>query len=348
METTNYLSLPAIAEFINAYEDKPTAENVKIMVSGILTYAFDSNDGWVLKWQEDEENNQSNCFIVRVAGEDRSLHTIVKVIHDKSAPIQDDWDQSVPRLLSAPLPNERCWAILIRGLKVRLYEYHRDQDAEHRLVPCDFKVKDKTKQTVHIRKNADAVNNILTGIPNQVPQPLDEYEHGSMTPNDSTTDDTDESKFSLPPTLENTPASGACVESSSEDPPTEASEEKTPTQSEPVSEPEAAAQTKAATQVDTTTSQTKRTPEVNGTPAKTTPQAAITPQAKAALLAKAAAGLKSGTPTNVSSQVKPAAGVKSGTQNKASLLAKGVSGMKPTPKPKPATGVEGLGQTATE
>ncbi|OQE16911.1 hypothetical protein PENFLA_c026G01386 [Penicillium flavigenum] len=346
MEMTNYLSLPAIAEFINAYEDKPTAENVKIMVSGILTYAFDSNDGWVLKWQEDQENNQSNCFIVRVVGEDRSLHTIVKVIHDKFAPIQDDWDQSVPRLLSAPLPNERCWAILIRCLKVRLYEYHRDQDAEHRLIPCDFKVKDKMKQTVHIRKNADAVNNILTGIPNQVPQPLDEYEHGSMTPNDSTADDTNGSKVSLPEILENTPAPGAYVESSSEDPPTEASEEKTPTQPEPVTE--AAAQTKTATQVDTTTSQAKRTTEVNGTQAKATPQAGITPQAKAALLAKAAAGLKSGTPANVSSQVKPAAGVKSATQNKASLLAKGVSGMKLTPKPKPATGVEGVGQTATE
>jgi hypothetical protein len=348
METTNYLSLPAIAEFINAYEDKPTAENVKIMVSGILTYAFDWNDGWVLKWQEDEENNQSNCFIVKVAGEDRSLHTIVKVIHDKSAQIQDDWDQSVPRLLSAPLPNERCWAILIRGLKVRLYEYHRDQGAEHRLVPCDFKVKDKMRQTVHIRKNADAVNNILTGIPNQVPQPLDEYEHGSMTPNDSTTDDTNGSKFSLPATLENTPASGAHVESSSENPPTEASEEKTPTQPEPVTEFEAAAQPKTAAQVDTTTSQTKRTTEANGTQPKSTPQAGITPQAKAALLAKAAAGLKSGTPANVSSQVKPAAGVKSAAQSKASLLAKGASGMKLTPKPKPATGVEGMGQTATE
>ena len=348
METTNYLSLPAIAEFINAYEDKPTAENVKIMVSGILTYAFDSNDGWVLKWQEDQENNQSNCFIVRAVGEDRSLHTIVKIIHDKSAPIQDDWDQSVPRLLSAPLPNERCWAILIRGLKVRLYEYHRDQDAEHRLVPCDFMVKDKMKQTVHIRKNADAVNNILTGIPNQVPQPLDEYEHGSMTPNGSTTDDTNGSKVSAPDTLENTPASGAYVESSSENPSTEASEEKTPTQPEPVTEPEAAALTKTATQVDTTTSQPKRTPEANGTQAKTTPRAGITPQAKAALLAKAAAGLKSGTPANVSSQVKPAAGVNGATQNKASVLVKGVSGMNLTPKPKPVTGVKGLGQTATD
>ncbi|CAG7955523.1 unnamed protein product [Penicillium nalgiovense] len=342
METTNYLSLPAVAEFINAYEDKPTAENVKIMVSGILTYAFDSNDGWVLKWQEDEENNQSNCFIVRAIGEERSLHTIVKVIHDKSAPIQDDWDRSVPRLLSAPLPNERCWAILIRGLKVRLYEYHRDQDPEHRLVPCDFKVKDKMKQTVHIHKNADAVNNILTGIPSQVPQPLDEYEHGSMTPNDSTTDDTNGSKVSLSATLENTPASGAYVESSSEDPPTEVNEDKTPTQAEPVTEPEAAAQTKTATQVDTTTRQTKRTAEANGTQAKTIPQAGITPQAKAA------AGLKSGTPANVASQVKPAAGVKDATQTKASLLTKGVSGVKLTPKPKPATGVQGLGQTATD
>lgn len=340
--TTNYLSLAAIAEFITAYETKPNAENARIMVSGLLTYAFDSNDGWVLKWQEDEENNHSNCFIVRAVGEGRSLHAIVKVILDPSGSIKDNWDQSVPRLISAPLPSERCWAILIRGIKVRLYEYHRDQKPDDRLVPCDFKIADKIKHALHIRKNADAINNLLTSIPNQVPHPLEEGEHGNPAPNDSATDIATESQVSLDATLETVPTSGAYVESSSEDPPTEASEDKTPTEAEPVTEHEVATQAKTAIEADTTTSQTKRTTEANG------PQAKITPQAQAALLAKAAAGIKGTT------QVKPAAGVKSGTQAKstnqakAALLAKGVSGMKITPKIKPANVTEVVGQTGTD
>ncbi|KAJ5592848.1 hypothetical protein N7537_009752 [Penicillium hordei] len=355
METiANYLSLPAIAEFITAYETKPSAENAKIMVSGLLTYAFDSNDGWILKWQEDEENNHSNCFIVRAVGEDRSLHAIVKVILDPTGLIKDNWDESVPRLISAPLPSERCWAILIRGIKVRLYEYHRDQKPDDRLVPCDFKIADKKKHAVHIRRNADAINNLLTSIPNQVPRPLEEGEHGNPAPNDSATDIATESQVSLDDTLETVPTSGAYVESSSEDPPTEASkekkptsEDKTPIEAEPVTEHEAAIQTKTAIVADTTTSQTKRTTEANGTQAK------ITSQAKAALLAKAAAGIRSTTQAKTATQAKPAAGIKTAiqaktvTQAKATLLARGVSGMKITPKIKPANVTEVVGQTGT-
>ncbi|KAJ5816748.1 hypothetical protein N7447_008981 [Penicillium robsamsonii] len=337
----NYLSLPAIADFINAYEDKPTAENAKIMVSGLLTYAFDSNDGWILKWQEDEENNHSNCFIVRATGEDRALHTIVKIVLDASAPIQETWDQQVPRLLNAPIPSERCWALLIRGLKVCLYEYHRDQEPGYRLVPCDFTIKDKKKQSIHIRKHADAVNNIFTSIPAQVPQPLDYGEYGSPAANDSSADMTDGSKASLDETILTVPTSTTLLEPSSEDPPAMASEDKTPTKADPVTEREAAAQDKTVTRLDTTTSQTKHTTGANGTQAK------ITTQAKAAFLAKAAAGAKSAI------QVKSAAGVKNATQPKttqakAALLAKGVSGIKLTPKVKPTPGAEVVGHPATD
>lgn len=335
--TTNYLSLPAIAEFITAYETKPTAENAKIMVSGLLAYAFDSNDGWVLKWQEDEENNHSNCFVVRAVGEDRSLHTIVKVILDPAGSIKDKWDQSVPRLSSAPLPSERCWAILIRGIKVRLYEYHRDQEPDDRLVPCDFKLADKTRHAVHIRKNADAINNLLTSIPNQVPLPLEEGEHGNPSLNDCATDIATESQVSLDATLENVSTSGAYVESSSEDPPTEASEErtptsedKTPTVAEPVAENEAATQARTATKVDTTTSQPKCTTE-----------------AKAAILARAAAGAKS-TQAKTGAGVKNGTQAKTGSQAKAALLAKGVAGMKITPKVKPANVTEVVRHTDTD
>ncbi|CAI7574912.1 unnamed protein product [Penicillium glandicola] len=361
---TNYLSFPAIAEFINAYEEKPTAENHKIMVSGLLTYAFDSNEGWVLKWQDDEENNHSNCFIVKATAEAKILHTVVKVILDRSASIQQNWDQSVPRLIGAPLPNERCWAILIRGLKVRLYEYHRDQKDDYRLVPCDFKIHDKIKHAIHLRKNADAVNNIFTSIPGQVPQPLDD-DHNGLAELDVIADNINGLKATSDATTETVPAPGMYLESSSEDPPTGASEDKTPTEAEPVTELEAPAQAKTPTQVDTTTAQTKNTTRANGTQAKivsqvkpaagikSATQAGITPQAKAALLAKAAAGAKSTTQAKTVSQVKPAAGVKSATQAgstpqaKAALLAKAAAGIKSTPKVKPASGIEVAGQTAT-
>ncbi|KAJ5210439.1 hypothetical protein N7491_010246 [Penicillium cf. griseofulvum] len=327
---SSYLSLPAIADFINAYEDKPTAENARIMVSGLLTYAFDSNDGWVLKWQEDEENNHSNCFIVKATGENRALHAIVKIVLDTSAPIQENWDQQVPRLISAPIPTERCWAILIRGLKVRLYEYHRDQAPDYRLVPCDFKVKDKTKQSVHIRKNVDAVNSVFIGIPGQVPEPLNEGENGSPAANESSAGMTDDPKAAPDDTPVTVPASAACPEPSSENTPAEVSENKAPTKAKPVTERETTVQAKTAIQLDTTASQPKRTTGANGT------QAMITTQAKAA------------------TQVKPAAGVMSATQAKATpqakaaLLAKGVSGIKFTPKMKPTLRTEVMGQAATD
>ncbi|OQE37212.1 hypothetical protein PENCOP_c010G08152 [Penicillium coprophilum] len=320
----SYLSLSAVADFINAYEDKPTAENAKIMVSGLLTYAFDSNDGWVLKWQEDEENNHSNCFIVRATGEDRALHTIVKVILDASTPIQDDWDRHVPRLLSAPIPNERCWALLIHGLRVRLYEYHRDQQPGYRLIPCDFKIKDKIKQSIHIRKHADAVNNIFISIPGQVPQPFDKGEYGSRGANDSSTDMTDGSKFSPDHTLVTASASATPLEPSSKDTPVEATEVKTPTEADPVPGREAAAQDKTATQHHTTTSHTKHTTGANGTQAKITTRA------------KAAAGAKSATQTKTAPQVK------------AALLAKGALGIKLIPKVNPTPGAQSTGQKTND
>ncbi|KAJ5154234.1 uncharacterized protein N7500_009673 [Penicillium coprophilum] len=332
MDTMNdsYLSLSAVADFINAYEDKPTAENAKIMVSGLLTYAFDSNDGWVLKWQEDEENNHSNCFVVRATGEDRALHTIVKVILDVSTPIQDDWDRQVPRLLSAPIPNERCWALLIHGFRVRLYEYHRDQQPGYRLVPCDFTIKDKLKQSIHIRKHADAINNIFISIPDQVPQPFDDGGYGSPGANDSSIDMTDGSKSSPDDTLVTASASAAPVGPSSKDTPVEATEGKTPTETDSVPEREAAAHDKTEVQLHTTTSHTKHTTVANGTRAK------MNTQAKAALLAKVAAGAKCATQTKTTPQAK------------AAFLAKGISGIKLTPKVKPTPGVEITGQKATD
>ncbi|KAJ5781052.1 hypothetical protein N7457_006212 [Penicillium paradoxum] len=181
----NILSLPAISELLVQYEGNPSTENLKTMVAGLLTFAFDPDDNWFMKWQEDAENNHSNCFVMKIIDGKKTLHTIVKILLDPSASINVAWDQYIPQLLTAPLPNDRCWAILIRGMKVRLHEYHRNQDPDCRLVPCDFTVNNKLKHTVHMRKNPTEVHNLFNGIPVKYPEPLDEVQLDALPLSDA-------------------------------------------------------------------------------------------------------------------------------------------------------------------
>jgi hypothetical protein len=115
---------------------------------------------------------------VKVEGKDnkRILHTIAKVVPSPVEPFPKDWEQTIHNLRTAPRNEDRCWVILIRGLEVRLIEYHRAHEPGVRMIPCDFMIEGRSSETVHIRTNDTEVNSILTRLPLQWPEPLSEIE----------------------------------------------------------------------------------------------------------------------------------------------------------------------------
>ncbi|KAJ5555635.1 hypothetical protein N7461_004105 [Penicillium sp. DV-2018c] len=165
-----YLTRPAIADLITTYEQDPTPANVKNLVKGLIDFAFTPKEKWDLKEFPDEERNHHNYFVMKNGDNGKTLHTIIKISFDPEAAYDNQWDLCIPVLSGAPMENERCWALLVRGLKVRLYEYHREEQEGHRLVPCDFKLAGKWKHTVHIRKNSKEVQTILTCVPTYLPE----------------------------------------------------------------------------------------------------------------------------------------------------------------------------------
>ena len=177
---STYLSIHEVEGLIKAYEIKPTAENLSTLISFLLSFAFSPEEGWVIKYAHDNERKQNNYFIMKVNKEGThkdnkrtlTLHTLVKVISNLADPFPEEWEQTVPNLGSAPMNEDRCWAILIRGLEVRLLEYHRDQEPGARVIPCDFVIENKSCETVHIRNNVTEVNSILTLLPGKWPTPL--------------------------------------------------------------------------------------------------------------------------------------------------------------------------------
>ena len=179
-----YLKLPHIEGLIKTYEDVPNAVNLCLLVSSLLGFAFDPKHGWDLKYDQDEKNNHTNFYLVKVEEKDneqvRTLHTVIKVILNPDDPFMERWDHTIAGLETAPMLGNRCWAILIRGLEVKLTEYHRDQEPGLREIPCDFTIDGQLHETVHIRNNPAQVNCILKRLPDQWPQELTELERVRM------------------------------------------------------------------------------------------------------------------------------------------------------------------------
>jgi hypothetical protein len=178
--------LPHIEELIKAYEDEPTPKNLGILISSLLAFAFDAKNDWIVKYDRNEELNHINFFVMKVDpskpdDKSRTLHTIVKVILNVIDPFPTEWESSIGGLDRAPMSGDRCWVVHVRGLDVRLMEYHRSQEPDLREVPCDFTLEGKIRETVNIRANPVQVNNILTRLPGQWPEPLSELELASLT-----------------------------------------------------------------------------------------------------------------------------------------------------------------------
>jgi hypothetical protein len=166
-----YLSNLHMERFVSEFEKNPSHETMEVMVSALLCYAFDSDEKWAMKYKRDPTCGGSFYFAMALNGNSKTLHAIIKVV-STSEPVSEDWDLPVTPLAQAPLPNERCWAILFQGMSMKLFEYHRDQPVGARLLVCDFKVDGKTTDTLNIRTDCRVVNSVLFQIPEQHPLPL--------------------------------------------------------------------------------------------------------------------------------------------------------------------------------
>lgn len=175
---STYLAISEIEELVKAYETEQTAPKLETLTSFLLAFAFNTDDGWSTKIEHDKERKQINYYVVKVEGKDnkRTLHTIAKVVPSPVEPFPKDWEQTMHNLRTAPMNEDRCWVILIRGLEVRLIEYHRAHEPGVRMIPCDFMIEGRSSETVHIRTNDTEVNSILTRLPLQWPEPLSEIE----------------------------------------------------------------------------------------------------------------------------------------------------------------------------
>ncbi|KAJ5124792.1 uncharacterized protein N7515_008617 [Penicillium bovifimosum] len=169
-----YLSQLAIADLIKTYEKDPTPENVINMVQGLVDYAFYPKDKWAIKQFADKEKNHHNYFVMKEGDNGKTLHTIIKISLDPTAAYDNQWDLLMPMLDNAPMATGRCWGILVRGLKVRLYEYHRDEPKSYRMVTCDFKIGNKSTHSVNIRKDPKVFQTVLRRIPTYLPEPWDD------------------------------------------------------------------------------------------------------------------------------------------------------------------------------
>ncbi|OQD80817.1 hypothetical protein PENANT_c031G08691 [Penicillium antarcticum] len=166
-----YLSNHHMERFISEFEENLTHKSLELVVAALLCYAFDSDEKWAMNYKAATNGGGSYYFAMQLDGGQKILHTIIKIV-STDEPISEDWDTTLAPLAAAPLPNQRCWALLFQGMTMKLFEYHRDQPQGARLLICDFKVDGKMTDTLHIRDNCRVVNSVLFQIPDQSPLPL--------------------------------------------------------------------------------------------------------------------------------------------------------------------------------
>ncbi|KAJ5933867.1 hypothetical protein N7454_006196 [Penicillium verhagenii] len=142
----NYSSIPIINEFITRVSDDDHSNyenNVKAMLSGVLTHEFPLSMGYVLVPGQNRNASYPGftgyhkpCKIQRYFPEDRGFvdHLLVEVMGSDES-LADATDQLLKALEIANTQHGRCWAIIGIGPTVEFYEYHGSLPVNHQLIP---------------------------------------------------------------------------------------------------------------------------------------------------------------------------------------------------------------------
>ncbi|KAJ5921340.1 hypothetical protein N7466_009666 [Penicillium verhagenii] len=142
----SYLSIPIINEFITrvSVDDQSNYENnVKAMLSGVLSHEFPLSMGYVLVPGQNRNASYPGFTgyhkpwkIQRHVPGDREFvdHLLVEVMGPDEL-LADTTDQLLTALESANTQHGRCWAIIAIGPTIEFYEYHGSLPVNHQLIP---------------------------------------------------------------------------------------------------------------------------------------------------------------------------------------------------------------------
>lgn len=114
----NYIEIPIIDAFLTFVENNTNyQDNVKVMLSGILTYYFPANMGYSVAPKQNRRNNKLSHFLIsrlqhRFSG-DRDIvdHALVQAKRRMDTP-EESLKQLTEALEDSNTEHGRCWAIL--------------------------------------------------------------------------------------------------------------------------------------------------------------------------------------------------------------------------------------------
>ncbi|KAI9042009.1 uncharacterized protein KD926_006346 [Aspergillus affinis] len=159
-----YLSLDAFQELIDSIVSNPASANPnKALANSLLNFHFPITNGYIIV----PEHHSPESIILRVqrhqchSGDRIVIHHTVA----KTGQATDDTNASLKQLeraldLSNP-DSGRCWALLLHGLELRFYEYHRSLPVDERLVPWGLLASQPPRDSYHARSDNVIIEGML-------------------------------------------------------------------------------------------------------------------------------------------------------------------------------------------
>ncbi|GLA66565.1 hypothetical protein AtubIFM54640_009144 [Aspergillus tubingensis] len=162
-----YLTMPILNELIRRVEEDPSnADAVKAMTSGILSYYFLINEGFIVA-PKSTSNEFSTGFEYKIRhiqpsrSENRKIvdHVVARsevdnILQSCISRLQQSIQHRIPGV-------ESCWAVLVQGQSVYFYEYHGQLPEHERLVPWALSGQSQEQHAFHVRRDSVQIERML-------------------------------------------------------------------------------------------------------------------------------------------------------------------------------------------
>lgn len=163
----DYLTIPILNELIQRVEEDPSnADAVKAMTSGILSYYFSIDKGFIVA----PKSTSSDCsagfgYIIRhIQPSSSENRKIVNHVAARSE-VDDSHQSCINRLrysIQRRVPGVKsCWAVLVQGQSVYCYEYHEQLPEHERLVPWGPSGRSQEQHAFNVRRDSVQIEQML-------------------------------------------------------------------------------------------------------------------------------------------------------------------------------------------
>ncbi|RAK89680.1 hypothetical protein BO79DRAFT_254431 [Aspergillus costaricaensis CBS 115574] len=162
-----YLTMPILNELIRRVEEDPGNEDaVKAMTSGILSFYFSIDEGFIVA----PISTGGKCstgfgYIIRhiqpSLSENRKIADHVVVRSEVDDNLQSCIDRLRHSIESRAPVVESCWAVLVQGQSVYFYEYHGQLPEHERLVPWELSGQSQEQHAFHVRRDSVQIEQML-------------------------------------------------------------------------------------------------------------------------------------------------------------------------------------------